>query len=349
MHRVEHLSVWDASHSRAPATGRDLQFSPILLVIYVAVMMTYGFIHFTHQTHLTALLTVLTVVLMFCTSFVHMVETRGLRRAVLMAASAFTITLAAEWVGVATGALFGHYSYSDQLGVKVFDLVPLVIPIAWLMMLYPAFETAALLLRRRRPHVQSPRSLRTLAENGLLAVTAAAAMTAWDLSLDPRMVSDGNWAWRDVGQYAYFGIPLSNFAGWLVTAFAIYLVWLWIMRAHAHARAQPRLRRMNAMVERLANAPGALGMTRHLSRPLRSPVWSALPVVIYIITWLGESIVNVVLWNTPLVGLAVFVGMGVFSVPALARLWRDHGDALLTVGQLLRDLVIRDRTITRNL
>ena len=36
---------------------------------------------------------------MFCTSFVHMVETYGVRRAVLMTAGAFVVTLAAELAG----------------------------------------------------------------------------------------------------------------------------------------------------------------------------------------------------------------------------------------------------------
>jgi uncharacterized membrane protein len=335
---------WDPqAHASAPANlaSRGLQFSPILLVIYVAVIMAYGYMRLANQTHLTALMTTLTIALMFCTSFVHMVETHGVRRAVLMAAAAFAITLTAELIGVSTGVLFGNYTYSDQLGLKVFGLVPLVIPLAWLMMLYPAFETAALLLPR--PPARAQRSLRTLGTNALLALTAAAAMTAWDLSLDPRMVSDGNWTWRNGGSPAYFGIPLSNFAGWLVTAFVIYLLWLWLARAQDHALARPSrmLRRVYAMVERLASVPGAMGMTRHLARPLRSPVWTSLPVYIYIITWLGESIVNVVLWHSPLVGMAVFIGMGIFSLPALARLWHIHSDTRITIGQSLRSLGMR--------
>lgn len=161
----------------AISATRGLQFSPVLLVIYLAVMMAYGFLRFTNQNEITPVMTVLTVVMMFCTSFLHMVETLGIRRAVLMAASAFAITLTAELIGVATGFLFGNYTYSDQLGPKVFGLVPLVIPIAWLMMLYPAYETAALLLPRATSG--TPRSLRAFSLNAARALTAAAAMTAW--------------------------------------------------------------------------------------------------------------------------------------------------------------------------
>ena len=43
---------------------------------------------------------------------------------------------------------------------------------------------------------------------------SALAFTAWDLYLDPQMVRWGLWVWDVSGPY--FGIPLANFAGWLL-------------------------------------------------------------------------------------------------------------------------------------
>ena len=104
------------------------------------------------------------------------------------------------------------------------------------------------------------------------------------------MVQDGNWIWRDGGPY--FGIPISNFIGWFVTAMLIYAVW-------------------------------AL-MARRIPQPTTTssaPNWhTLLPVAAYLLVWLGESMANVLFWAGPLVGLCVFVGMGVFAVPALVRL-----------------------------
>jgi len=45
---------------------------------------------------------------------------------------------------------------------------------------------------------------------------SALAFTAWDLFLDPQMVAWGYWVWEIPG--IYFGIPLSNYAGWLLSA-----------------------------------------------------------------------------------------------------------------------------------
>jgi putative membrane protein len=46
-------------------------------------------------------------------------------------------------------------------------------------------------------------------------------MTAWDTVMDPGMSAAGNWIWEEGG--AYFGVPLQNYFGWLLTTFLAYL------------------------------------------------------------------------------------------------------------------------------
>ena len=50
-------------------------------------------------------------------------------------------------------------------------------------------------------------------------------MTAWDLVIDPYLSgpTEKAWIWEDAyGQY--FGVPLHNFGGWLLTTFTIYFL-----------------------------------------------------------------------------------------------------------------------------
>jgi putative membrane protein len=50
-------------------------------------------------------------------------------------------------------------------------------------------------------------------------------MTAWDLVVDP-VLSGPNikaWIWEQGGPY--FGIPIQNYVGWLLTTFTVYLVY----------------------------------------------------------------------------------------------------------------------------
>ncbi len=124
----------------------------------------------------------------------------GARRTAIVAAMIVTLTWAIEFIGSTTGLPFGRYSYTAVLQPQL-GHVPLLIPLAWLMMLPPAWA-AAYLVNGRRTGWQ-------------FVLFSALALTAWDLFIDPQMVGWGFWVWAEPG--LYFGIPLLNFAGWALS------------------------------------------------------------------------------------------------------------------------------------
>jgi lycopene beta-cyclase len=116
------------------------------------------------------------------------------------------ITWLVEAVGSATGLPFGQYSYTDNLQPQLAQ-VPLLIPLAWFMMLPPAWAIAQALTKRQ----------------GLAFILiSAAAFTAWDFFLDPQMVAWNLWVWEQPG--GYFGIPWLNYVGWFLTAMMLTAV-----------------------------------------------------------------------------------------------------------------------------
>jgi len=153
--------------------------------------------------HHRDVLTVLTVVAFFLASASHAAIHRGLGWAAGLVLLTAGMGLLAEAVGTATGWPFGHYTYANTLGHKAFG-VPLVIPLAWSMMAYPA-----LLLGRR---LSGSRVTAALLGGWTLA--------SWDLFLDPQMVAAGHWRWSRV-RHALPGaphVPVSNYLGWLAVA-----------------------------------------------------------------------------------------------------------------------------------
>jgi uncharacterized membrane protein len=124
------------------------------------------------------------------------------------------LTWAVEWLGYTTGIPFGRYHYSIMLQPQVAG-VPVIIPLAWWMMLGPAWAVASSVLtpvRRSLGRWYMP----------LFALLSGAAITAWDFYLDPQMADRGLWIWETSG--GYFGIPWVNFFGWWLAAFLI--TWL---------------------------------------------------------------------------------------------------------------------------
>ena len=81
------------------------------------------------------------------------------------------------------------------------------------MMLPPSWAAAQAITDRVNPRWQFP----------AFVSLSALAMTAWDLFLDPMMVTWGMWYWDKPG--GYYGIPWTNYLGWLlVSALITFLI-----------------------------------------------------------------------------------------------------------------------------
>ena len=154
-------------------------------------------------------LIVLTVVVFFLTTLTHALVTRGPVWTALLVAVTAGGGLLAEAMGVASGWPFGSYAYADSLGLQVLG-VPVVIPLAWTMMAYPAYVAAGRLVSGR-------------VARGLLT---GYALASWDLFLDPQMVDAGNWRWNNPHPVlpGVPGVPLTNYVGWLAVAVVMGLV-----------------------------------------------------------------------------------------------------------------------------
>jgi uncharacterized membrane protein len=151
----------------------------------------------------------------------HCCAVEGVRRTAAFFAISAVVSYAMEEMGVRTGLVFGAYHYGSLLGPKLGD-VPVLIPLAWFMMIYPSWMVGRALLE----------GIDTKRVGGMTALAAVAAMvmTAWDVVMDPGMAAAGNWVWEKGG--AYFGVPRHNYLGWLVTTFVVYWLagWVWPSR-----------------------------------------------------------------------------------------------------------------------
>ena len=135
----------------------------------------------------------------------------------------FVITAGVSWgyeqVGVETGLIYGNYHYTDYLGYKM-GHVPIIIPLAWFMMIYPSYIIANMIFSKKPLLNQNK-----ISQIIVLSLLSAIVMTAWDFVVDPYLSGPmvNAWVWEKGG--AYFGIPIHNFFGWILTTFSIYLIY----------------------------------------------------------------------------------------------------------------------------
>ena len=212
---------------------------------------------------------------------VHALAVRGWAWTLAMLATFGGLGLLVEAVGTASGYPFGTYAYTGTLGLEVAD-VPVLVPLAWVMLGYPSFLAGQALGGRRW---------------GWLV--GAWTLATWDLFLDPQMVEAGHWTW-DNPQPALPGvpgIPLTNYAGWVLAA-AVMMVALSLLTT-------------------------ALDRRRRLPPPGHLP-HDAVPAVILVWTYVSQVIANLVFFGRPAVALWGGLLMGLTVIPYLRLLLRER-------------------------
>ncbi len=226
--------------------------------------------------------TVAAVLLFAAASLTSAAATHGPRAAAVLLLVAGGTGLVAEAVGVATGWPFGPYAYAGTLGPQVLG-VPVIVPLAWAMMAWPTLLAGRALARRARGR-------RARRAAGWLPVPLAAwALASWDLFLDPQMVAAGHWVWEHATPAlpGVPGVPLSNYAGWLLVALVI----------------QGGLHRLVPDAARGSGSRAADG-------------WGP-PALLLGWTWLGSALANLAFFDRPAVGLWGLAAMGAVVGPYL--------------------------------
>lgn len=212
---------------------------------------------------------------------VHAAGVRGLR----WTAGMLTVTagggLLVEMLGTASGLPFGSYSYaSGRLGPTL-GTVPLIIGLAWTAGAYPAWCAADRVARGR---VRGRRCTQLM--------LGTAGLVGWDLYLDPQMVADGQWSWT--GRFPSLPglpqVPVSNYLGWLLIAVL-----------------------MMAALDSLGRYAPAVQARGHGAA-------DALPLTLYLWTWLGSGLAHAVFLGLTASAVYGFVAMGVLGTGVLASL-----------------------------
>ncbi len=134
----------------------------------------------------------------------------GLARTLVFGAWIGPVAWLAEFSSTRIGIPFGLYHYTGTTrGQELFLAdVPFMDCLSFTFLAYAAFCLARAVLRGGRP------------SGPLLALVAGVLMMLLDVVIDPAAVRGDRWFLGRIFYYpdggAYFGVPLSNFAGWTI-------------------------------------------------------------------------------------------------------------------------------------
>lgn len=146
----------------------------------------------------------LNVVTAFAAALLDALVVSGARRTLPLLGLSMSIALAMELSGTALGVPFGRYEYTEYLGWKLFGLVPVVMPLTWFSVIHPSMAIAARLPWGRAARV----------------VATALVLVLADVPMDPAMTAGSAcWRWHEAGPW--YGMPLSNWLGWLLVGLLV--------------------------------------------------------------------------------------------------------------------------------
>jgi putative membrane protein len=146
-------------------------------------------------------------------ALVHGVRRYGWDTMLVWGGITFLVSWSVESASIATGSPFGRYHYTPLLGMQI-GTVPLVIMPAYFVSGYLAWTMGTIFLGSLGTGIDRKNLFR-------LPFVASFLMVMWDLCLDPvKSQIERAWIWEDGG--AFWGVPISNFFGWYLTAYLVF-------------------------------------------------------------------------------------------------------------------------------
>jgi uncharacterized membrane protein len=145
---------------------------------------------------------------------IHAALFYGWKDALALFSICVAVTFAMENLGSLTGFPFGRYHFEVGPDLPHVGVIPVIVGPLWFGMGYFSWIVASTLLGG---DALQNRKIRLI----VWPIVAAFVMTQWDVVMDPpESTISKAWIWHDGG--AHFGVPLSNYFGWLLTSWLFY-------------------------------------------------------------------------------------------------------------------------------
>ncbi|MFV0560967.1 MAG: carotenoid biosynthesis protein [Enterococcus sp.] len=153
---------------------------------------------------------------------IHGCQRYGWKKMLLYFVITWAVSNLLESTSIATGFPFGNYHYMD-FPIAIAG-VPIAIMPTYFAQSYIALTISQVLLGVFGQKIKGIYKF-------IVPLTASLVMTMWDVISDPTASTiTGGWTWEQGG--AFFGVPISNFAGWVLCVYIFMQIFTLIISKH---------------------------------------------------------------------------------------------------------------------
>lgn len=132
----------------------------------------------------------------------------GPKKAILTIIILSLYALVIETFAIITGIPYSKFEYSSLIGMKILGYTPFTVPFSFVPLFIGSIYLA---------------SLKTSNKFKMVIIASFFVLIA-DLVLDPAAVALNFWIWEMEG--IFYGVPLMNFIGWIITGFIAALIFI---------------------------------------------------------------------------------------------------------------------------
>lgn len=236
----------------------------------------------------------------------------GWKKTLTFTVAGYLIAFTSEKLSITTGFPYGWYYYIDTTSHKELWVwgVPFFDSLSYVFLTYCSYSTALFILSplATRGYDLITLETRAIRRSWAALVLGAFLQTFLDIIIDPTSHQGHRWFLGQIYGYQHegihFGIPLSNYLGWLLTSFLLVASFQWIDRTQEEERPA--------------------GIVRMPFRSLLGPIlYLSVLIFIWIVTfWIGEKLMA-------LTGIFIFtLPVVLVTVLALVRVNRYREEEL---------------------
>lgn len=150
----------------------------------------------------------------------------GWRKTMQFTAAGYLIAFSSEWLSINTGFPYGWYYYIDTTSARELWIagVPFFDSLSYVFLAYCSYATALFILSPLKAWRWDLLTLETrkIRYSFPALVLGAVLQTFLDIIIDPVALQGNRWFLGQIYGYReqglHFGVPLSNYAGWLLTS-----------------------------------------------------------------------------------------------------------------------------------
>ncbi|WP_175470619.1 carotenoid biosynthesis protein [Pedobacter hartonius] len=153
-------------------------------------------------------------------AWIHGSQRYGISTMIIWFVITWLVSNGFEALSIRTGFPFGHYHYAKMPGPRVLD-VPIIIMALYFALSYTSWTVAQMVTGNFGKKIVGVYQI-------FIPITTAVIMSMFDLVGDPQASTlSSDWVWERGG--AYYGVPISNYAGWIFVVYVFMQIFTWFI------------------------------------------------------------------------------------------------------------------------